>query len=237
MSDLDDRSISYCAPQDVVPSGLYALSDRVGGRQHVDSFVLDRYPVTVDRFARFVQAGGYEDDSYWDHDGWRWRIDNTIDAPRFWGDTNWPLWRRFLRPTRPVIGVSWHEAVAFCSFEGRRLPTEVEWEAAARGPEGRIYPWGDHWQEGRIGGRGVGPRVTWPVGYFPQSVAPFGHHDMVGNVWQWMQDDLQTSSGRDAKVVRGGSWASRPEQNRTDHINGYALDGRHSHVGFRTIAL
>jgi len=228
--------LGFSAPQNIVPAALYPLSERAGGRQFISRFSMDRYPVTVYRYARFVQQGGYDEPDYWDDESWDWKEENDIDAPRFWHDTNWPLWRRFLRPSRPVVGVSWYEANAFCRFEGRSLPNEAQWEAAARGTQGLIYPWGNEWEDNRVGVRGVGPRVTWPVGYFPQSVAEFGHHDMVGNLWQWTTNPFDDDEQRGAMAVRGGSWASRPEQNRADHWNGYLKDGRHSHVGFRTIA-
>ena len=229
--------LGYCSPQDSVPSGQYALSDRAGGRQMIAAFTMDRYPVTVERYARFIDQKGYENRDFWSPEAWIWLRKENIKCPRFWGDKNWPLWRRFLRPTRPVVGVSWYEAQAFCRFENRRLPTEAEWEAGARGPSGLIYPWGNEWENNRVGVRGVGPRVTWPVGYFPQSVAPFGHHDMVGNLWQWTSNVFDDSRQFGAMAVRGGSWASRPDQNRCDHFNGYLKDGRHSHLGFRTIAI
>ncbi len=198
---------------------------------------MDRYPVTVERYARFIAQGGYQEEEFWDDESWDWRLENDIELPRFWDDPNWPLWRRFLRPSRPVVGVSWYEARAFCRFEGRSLPTEAQWEAGARGPAGLVFPWGNDWEDNRVAVRGVGPRVTWPVGYFPQSVALYGHHDMVGNLWQWTLNPFDDDEHRGAMAVRGGSWASRPEQNRTDHWNGYLKDGRHSHVGFRTIAM
>lgn len=229
--------LGYSSPQALVPAGTYALSERVGGTQEIDAFVMDRYPVTVERYERFVDQGGYQQEDYWTDESWSWREAKDIKFPRFWGDKDWPLWRRFLRPSRPVIGVSWYEAEAFCRFEGRRLPHESEWEACARGHEGLIYPWGNEWDGSRVGVRGDGPRVTWPVGYFPQSVAAFGHHDMIGNLWQWTLDPFDESRQEGAMAVRGGSWASRPEQNRCDHWNGYLKDGRHSHVGFRTIAI
>ncbi len=219
-----------------MPAGEYRVSARVGGVQSVAAFRLDIYPVTVDRFAAFVDADGYEDEAFWDHDSWRWRLTEDIEHPRFWHDEGWPLFRRFQRGSRPVVGVSWYEARAFCRWAGRRLPSELELEVATRGGHGGRYPWGDTWQEGRVAVRGVGPRVTWPVGFFPQSVGPFGHHDLVGNVWQWTRDPFVPSEPEGPICTRGGSWASRPEQAGADHFNGFDRGGRHSHVGFRTAA-
>lgn len=226
-----------CPDESRVPEGRYRLSTRLGGAQHVHSFSLDRHLVTVDRYRCFVEAGGYEDPDHWDSEGWSWKQAHRIDRPRFWDD---PEWRRFLRRGRPVVGVSYHEAAAFCRFERRRLPTEREWESAARGPEGWTYTWGDEWEEGRLGVRGIGPRMTWPVGFFRRARGPFGHHDLLGNVWQWTSDSAERAQplhGNERKIVRGGSWASRPDQNRTDSWNAYALDARFSHLGFRTAAL
>jgi formylglycine-generating enzyme required for sulfatase activity len=218
--------------EDRVPAGIYPLTPRAGGPSAVlaGDVWLDRYPVTVERYQRFIDARGYQEREYWDDDGWAFRTESSISAPRFFGE---PSWARFLRRGRPIVGVSWWEAAAFCRFEGRRLPSEREWEAAARGPLGFAYPWGPVWEEGRIAVRGVGPRVTWPVGFFRRARGPFGHLDLVGNVWQWTADPLDTEEPN-VRVARGGSWASRPDQNRTDHLNAYRREQRHSHVGFRT---
>lgn len=218
---VDDRS---------VPGGRYRLSGRVGGEQEITCFLLDRFPVTVERYGRFIDAGGYQERSFWDAGAWAWKETQRIRLPRFWDD---PKWRRFVRARRPVVGVSWYEARAFCAFEGRRLPSEREWEAAARGFEGSVFPWGDEWIDGLVGVRGVGPRMTWPVGTFRGGRGPFGHEDIIGNVWQWTVDPLGPDEP-ESMAVRGGSWASPPEQNRTDHWNGYDKGARFSHLGFRT---
>jgi formylglycine-generating enzyme required for sulfatase activity len=219
------------ADERFVPSGMYRLSARAGGEQHVDGFWLDRHLVTVDRYAEFIESGGYEEQDFWDDEGWLWLRRERIACPRFWEEA---AWARFLRKNRPVVGVSHHEASAFARFEGRRLPTEREIEAASRGPEGFTYTWGHVWEEGRIGVRGVGPRMTWPVGYFRRAKGPFGHDDLIGNVWQWTADPGDPRDPNRTRVVRGGSWASRPDQNTTDSWNAYAPTARFSHLGFRT---
>lgn len=218
----------------IVPAGTYRLSDRLGGAQRVEAFRMDRVPVTIERYARFIDAGGYDEPDYWDDDAWQWKHEQRIDVPRFWDE---PAWRRFIRRGRPVVGVSYWEVIAFCRFEGRRLPTEREWEAAARGPEGRLYTWGDAWEDGRLGIRGIGPRVTWPVGQFRRARGPFGHDDLLGNVWQWTSDPAEVHDPDRARIVRGGSWASRADQNDTVMWNAYVLGARFSHLGFRTVAL
>jgi formylglycine-generating enzyme required for sulfatase activity len=227
----DEAVIVLRADERLVPSGVYRLSARIGGEQQVDAFWLDRHPVTVERYAAFIEAGGYDDREHWDDEGWDWKIEHDVECPRFWDE---PEWKRFLRRGRPVVGVSWFEARAFASFEGRRLPGERELEAAARGPHGWVYTWGDVWEEGRLGIRGVGPRMTWPVGFFRGGRAAFGHDDLLGNVWQWTTDPKDPQHPERAYIVRGGSWASRPDQNTNESWNAYEPGARFSHLGFRT---
>jgi formylglycine-generating enzyme required for sulfatase activity len=219
------------ADEAFVPAGEYKLSERLGGVRRVGAFWMDRYPVTVDRYAKFIDDGGYDESDYWDDEGWTWKKEKKIILPRFWDE---PAWKRYLRRGRPVVGVSYWEAIAFCRWEGRRLPTEREWEAAARGRDGWMYTWGEAWEEGRLGVRGVGPRMTWPVGHFRRAVGLFGHYDLIGNVWQWTSDPIDAKDPDRARVVRGGSWASRPDQNRTDSWNAYEPGAQFSHLGFRT---
>lgn len=233
MHERSEAVLLPAADDALVPAGAYRLSARLGGVQLVGAFRLDRAPVTVERYAAFIEAGGYDDPNLWEEDGWAWLVSERIDLPRFWDE---PEWRRFVRRGRPVVGVSFFEACAFCSFEGRRLPTERELEAAARGPEGHLYTWGDTWEPGRLGVRGIGPRMTWPVGHFRGARGPFGHDDLLGNVWQWTSDPADPADPERGYVVRGGSWASSPDLNTTESWNVYAPEGRFSHLGFRTAA-
>ncbi len=215
-------------PDAPVPGDDYPLTR---GRRVVDEFHLDIHPVTVERYEAFLGDGGYEEESWWDPKGWAWRRAEGISAPRFWRDDGWG---QFHTADRPVVGVSWWEARAFCAWADRRLPSEDEWEAAARGPEGLLFPWGSRWLEGRVGNRGVGPRLTWPVGSWPQSAGPFGHQDLVGNVWQLCADRWE--EGSPSRAARGGAWSAPNHQCRTDARNGFKPWGRHSHLGFRTAA-
>jgi formylglycine-generating enzyme required for sulfatase activity len=166
-------------------------------------FQLTKYPVTNGQFRRFWEAGGYGDDSFWHQAGWRWREKNEIVEPLYWRDSKWN------GPTQPVVGVSWWEADAFCRWAGCRLPTEREWEAAARGPEAWEYPWKGEWRDGICNSREADLGVTTPVGIFPNSAAVCGGHDMAGNVWEWCNDTFDPASADDpdaGRVLRGGSW-------------------------------
>ena len=170
-------------------------------------FQLTKYPVTNGQFRRFWEAGGYRDASFWDPEGWRWREKENVVEPAYWRDVKWN------GPTQPVVGVSWWEADAFCRWAGCRLPTEREWEAAARGPQGWAYPWGDDWRERSCNSGETDLGVTTPVGIFPQSAAICGAHDLAGNVWEWCSDTFEPSKSDNpeaGRVLRGGSWLNGP---------------------------
>lgn len=155
-------------------------------------FEMGRFPVTVGEYRRFVDAGGYTEPKWWqERDGW-------ANSP--FGRESEPLdWEfRLMRPNHPVDGLSWYEAKAYClwlseqeGYEGARLPTEAEWEYAARGPgeTPRRYPWGNGDPTPAHANFGVRIRRPTPVGIYPAGRTPCGVHDMVGNVWEWCEDD------------------------------------------------
>lgn len=203
-----------------------AVSQRV-----VPAFAIGRFAVTVAEFSVFIDEGGYEDPSCWSAEGWRFRLDEELEAPRFWGEAEWSA---YLVSNHPVVGVSAFEAEAYASFRGARLPTEHEWERAARGDDARDYPWGDTWDPHASSHRDYGPRCTVPVGVFPRGVSPFGVHDLCGTVWQWTADerDGDTPYGP-PRAVRGGAWNNLPWSIGCSGTNAYPPSARFSNLGFR----
>jgi formylglycine-generating enzyme required for sulfatase activity len=158
-------------------------SEQPRRRVTLSAFAIDVHPVSNRRYRAFVDAGGYREQRYWSPEGWDWRQKARVRAPLSLGSN------RLGAPDQPVCGVSWYEAEAFARYAGRRLPTSAEWERAARGEDGRLFPWGDtpHPHKGLCNFAG---RVGQPTkqGSYPAGVSPFGCHDMAGNVNNWVQD-------------------------------------------------
>lgn len=174
----------------------------------VQGFWLDLTPVTNAAYAKFVADGGYERSDLWTEAGWMWRAQNRVIAPVSYTDVT--------APDQPRVGVTWYEAKAFAAWRGGRLPTEVEWEWAARGPEKRVYAWGNEWQGYRtyVHWRNTNSGYAAVVGENIRlnGAAWCGALDMCGNVWEWtnsvytymsagqlLQDDRM-------RVLRGGSF-------------------------------
>ncbi|MBU0491452.1 MAG: formylglycine-generating enzyme family protein [Chloroflexi bacterium] len=191
------------------------------------AYAIARYPATVGEYRAFVDAGGYRGRRHWTDAGWAWREAEGIVQPAFWDDERWTGDDRL-----PVVGVSWYEAFAYCRWlseaTGRayRLPTEAEWEKAAREPDGRLYPWGDAFDAARGNTRASGLGQTTPVGRYSPAVhpklveggdSPYGCVDMAGNVSQWTlseyrpypydpDDGRNDATSSAERVIRGGSW-------------------------------
>jgi formylglycine-generating enzyme required for sulfatase activity len=195
---------------------------------------LTRYPITNSQFAEFIAQGGYQQSDLWSpHGGQEWLTKTKSTAPAFWHDVKWNA------PNKPVVGVSWYEADAFARWVGGRLPTGWEWEAAARGPQGWKYPWGDDWYPGICNSSEAGLETTSPVGLFPKSSTPETElHDMAGNVIEWCNDFIDGFSEFDdgSRVGLGCGWNENAEKaggcQSVSH-RGLLPDIRDNDLGFR----
>ncbi len=140
---------------------------------------------------------------------------------------------QYAEASLPVVGVTWFQAAAYCRKTGKRLPSEAEWEKAARGAGGRMFPWGNFWDPA-LANDGRGPR---PVGSFPHGVSPYGVHDMAGNVWEWVQDRyplrIGASSADERRLLRGGAWNYPAVYIRTSYRRHERPDFAEHRIGFR----
>lgn len=177
-----------------------------------EPYWISKYPITNAQYAKFVEAGGYTEKHWWTDEGWDWCSTGSYSEPGFWEDAG----RNGAEC--PVVGVSWYEAVAFClwlsdaSGEAIMLPTEAQWQYAAQGDEGRLYPWGNELETNRCNtleaGIGEITSVHW---YENKGDSLFGVVDMVGNVWEWCLTDYHAESNDidsivSRRTIRGGSW-------------------------------
>ena len=170
-------------------------------------FWIDKFEVTRKAFDSFVADAGYQDRNYWSAAGWDWLSRQpTGQLPRYCVSAP---------PDHPIVCVSWYEAEAYARWRGGRLPTEAQWEYAARGPNSRIYPWGNEFDASRC--NIVESKGTQAVGSYPTGTSWVGAHDMAGNAMEWVQDWLADYSGEPAedpggpttgkvKVEKGGWW-------------------------------
>jgi len=217
----------------VVQAGEFIMGSVTGDadeqpvrRIYVDAFSMDRYQVSVGQYAKFLEA-------------------TSQSAP-----PDWSIMNKSRHQNRPVVNVDWADADAYCTWAGKRLPTEAEWEKAARGTDGRIYPWGNELPTGL---RANSKKEKWsdhwaltPVGMYEEGRSPYGIYDMAGNVWEWVSDwydpDYYTSSPSKnprgplrgaSKVIRGGSWGSGPKDLRSTDRDTHVPSARGLGTGFR----
>ena len=220
-------------------------------------FLIDRHPVTNGRFLDFINDNGYTRKTLWSHAGRRWLLESGAAAPKYWirdGD-DW-LTRTMdvtgpVDATRPVCHVCYYEAEAFARWDGKRLPTEFEWETAAAwdpaARSARRFPWGESDADARIANIDQLSFDTAPIGTYA-GVSPIGCHGMIGDVWEWTSSDFsgypgfasfpyreysEAFFGTDYKVLRGGSWATRPGAIRTTFRNWDYPVRRQIFSGFR----
>ncbi|TMK61880.1 MAG: ergothioneine biosynthesis protein EgtB [Actinobacteria bacterium] len=225
---------------------------------HLAEFEIDALPVTNGDFLEFVEAGGYRHPELWSEDGWAWVREDGVSGPLYWtGDGRE---RRFDRVVEieaglPVMHVSWFEADAYARWAGKRLPTELEWEkAAAWGPdasEPRRYPWGDTDatpERANLDQTAFGPV---PAGALAAGASAYGVLGLAGDAWEWTSSEFSGYAGFRAfpyreysevffgshyRVLRGGSWATRPRVARNTFRNWDYPQRRQIFSGFRCAA-
>ena len=217
-----------------IPAGpfLYGDDKRV---MDLPEYWIGRYPVTNAQFERFVRATNYRTTAEQEGSGYAWTGSE-------WDDVKGADWRHPGGPktsiegkdAHPVVLVSWHDTQAFCDWAGLALPTEEEWEKAARGPNGRVYPWGDDWADGRCNTHEAKVGGTTPVGHYsPQGDGPYGCADMAGNVLEWTGSWYDEKQAR--RVVRGGSWVSLQDYARAAGRYSNLPASRDLNVGCRLV--
>lgn len=227
----------------------------------VKPFRISATPVTNAEFQAFVDDDGYRRRECWGRRGWDWRRREGAEHPLFWvgdGAGGWRA-RQFdgvvpLEPWHPVVHVNWYEADAFCRWAGRRLPTEAEWEMAATFDfatgRKRRFPWGDEPPSAERASLDYRAGAAIDVRSLPEGDSPVGCRQMIGNVWEWVEDTFQPYPGfipdpyaeysqpyfGQKKVLRGGGWATRSRLIRSTFRNFYKRHRRNIVAGFRTAA-
>ncbi len=197
------------------------------------AYRMGKYPVTVWEYGKFMEAEGYQKREYWAAGGW----EDGAPAPQFTEPGSWAEQQQ--HPNRPVVEVSWYEAMAYCAWKGCRLPSEAEWERAARGPNGRRYPWGEGAPDETRANYDQKVGHPTPVGLYPQGDSAEGLSDVAGNVREWTADywtaDYKpgTEVDRSRKVLRGGSWNGFTRNARASYRLRFGPTYRFFNYGFR----
>jgi len=213
-----------------VPAGKFLYGDKKEKRA-LPEFWMDKAPVTNAEFTRFVKATGYQttaekegSSNIWT--GRQWEMVKGVS----WLHPNGPQTHVRWSMSHPVIHVSWHDATVYAKWAGKQLPTEEEWEKAARGTDGRVYPWGDQKPTRALCNFHENEKDVTPVGkYSPWGDSPYGCIDISGNVWQWTASDYD----KERKVVRGGSWGDEADGVRCTARGSYTPTSTYSILGFR----
>lgn len=176
---------------------------------HLPAYFIDRYPVTNAEYEVFVQATRH-------------------DFPSHWRKGKPPPGKE----NHPVVQVTWFDAEAYARWAGKRLPSAAEWEKAARGTDGRAYPWGEAFDPSRLNCGVGGPFTTTPIGqYSPQGDSPYGVSDMGGNVYEWTNDGSPVTT----MGLRGGSWLDGPEMAFTYSVRKHTPRRKNDFIGFRCV--
>lgn len=223
-------------PQDMVliPGGPFLMGGGRGTSVDLPAFCMDRLPVTNAQYRKFVSDASYDppesifvkSDEFPDADLWQGKDYPTAIA------------------SQPVVNVSWISAQSYCYWNGKRLPTELEWEKAARGTDGRLFPWGNSAPDGSkawFQKSWQSAQTLKPVGSFPAASSPYGVQDMAGNVWQWTStrysdetpEALEEVGAPGERVLRGGGWNSPADRLRATARWSYPPYGAQPLIGFR----
>ena len=256
-------------PEVIVPGGPFTMgtstepwaldNERPAHTVHVAPFFIDTTPVTCGGYAEFIADGGYDDPRFWTADGWEHRQRAGLSAPLYWsrdgGQWVHTVFGRTepIGPAEPVLHVCWYEADAYARWAGRRLPTEAEWEKAARFDPvtglSRRYPWGEQEPDGSRANLGQAFLRPAPAGSYPAGAAPCGARQLIGDVWEWTNSDFlpypgfaawpykeysEVFFGPEYKVLRGGSFAVSPVACRSTFRNWDYPIRRQIFAGFRT---
>ena len=214
-----------------VPAGEFTIGSEGGDSDeqpihevYLNAYWIDKYEVTNGQYAQCVAAG-------------------SCSAPGSTGSyTRSSYYGNSQYEDYPVIYVSWYDAEDYCTWAGGRLPSEAEWEKAARGTDERVYPWGDVSPTSQL--VNYNTRDTKTVGSYPDGASPYGALDMAGNVWEWVADwygsyssgvvsNPQGPSTGDYRILRGGSWGNYVEGLRASDRDGYYPDYSGYYYGFR----
>ncbi|NQE46031.1 Hercynine oxygenase [ANME-1 cluster archaeon GoMg2] len=231
--------------------GSSEVDDEKPSREiYLDDFWIGKYLVTNEEFKEFIDDGGYDKDRkiMWSEEGWRWREENEISKPEYWHDRKWN------GPNFPVVGISWYEAEAYANWLSEikgyqyRLPTEAEWEKAARGAEHFKYPWGEDFDRNLCNSDESGLHRTSPVGIYPNGKSPYGCFDMTGNVWEWCSDWYSNNYYTNSpdrnpngplkganRVIRGGGWNRYARYCRSAFRHRNDPRCRYYYIGFRLL--
>ncbi|HTU76507.1 MAG TPA: ergothioneine biosynthesis protein EgtB [Trebonia sp.] len=257
----------------LVPGGPFTMgtsaepwaldNERPAHQVDLPAFWLDTTPVTNAAYIEFIAAGGYDDPRLWTVEGWQHRQQAGLVAPLFWSPDGGQGKDRWLRTSfgvtapvagdEPVLHVSWYEADAYARWKGRRLPTEAEWEKAARfdpaSGRSRRYPWGDADPTPDLANLGQRYLRPAPAGSYPAGAAPSGARQLIGDVWEWTSSDFLPYPGFAAwpykeysdvffgpqyKVLRGGAFGVSPVACRGTFRNWDYPIRRQIFAGFRT---
>ena len=259
-----DAALVLCNTYRTSPCTRLQFEDELA--QHkvkLDDFWVMQTEVTNALYDLFIKAGGYTQKKFWDEAGWTWREETSIESPAFWKN------EEYKALNQPVVGISWYEADAFAKWLSSEtghtfvLPTEAQWEKAARGTDGRIFPWGNLW-DGRFvnycdsrcdrvekdGSTNDGYSLTAPVDTYIEGESPYGARHMAGNVWEWVvdyydsayynagSDDVNQTGPerRERRSLRGGSWGDNPNDIRVANRFWYNPFVRHYAVGLRLVS-